>query len=282
MSQQVTKIKSRIKSVSNALKVTSAMKLVSTVKLKKWRGKMLSFKEYSNEIDRATELVLRYAEKVKTPFNVPNEVDKNLYIIISSTLGLCGSYNTNIFKVADAAIKEKDDAIIIGGKGLIHFENGTFKKLDGFDNNPTSQNPSFMNHLSSFIINEYLKGNYHEIHLIYSEYRNSLVFTPKDFIVLPLGQREIDDNNNLGYGPLLEPNGQVLVDTLMPIYIKTILNSKILESEVCEQASRSNAMENATDNAQEILDELQIQFNKARQGAITQEITEIVGAANAL
>lgn len=281
MSQQVTKIKTRIKSVSSALKVTSAMKLVSTVKLKKWKGKMLSYRDYSEEVARASEQVLRYAKKVNTPFNVINDAKKNLYIIISSTLGLCGSYNSNIFKLADSCIKEDDDAVILGGKGLIHFERGHVNKVEGFNENGTSQDTSFMNSLTSFVINEYLKGTYHEIHLIYSEYRNSLVFTPRDYKILPLGRQEID-NDDLSYGPILEPSGQELVDTLMPIYIKTILNSKILESEVCEQASRSNAMENATDNAQEILDELQIQFNKARQGAITQEITEIVAAANAL
>ena len=281
MSQQVTKIKTRIKSVSSALKVTSAMKLVSTVKLKKWKGKMLSYREYSEEIARASDDVLRYAKKVNTPFNVPNDATKNLYIIISSTLGLCGSYNTNIFKLADACIKENDDAVILGGKGIIHFERGKINKVEGFSESGSSQDTSFMNSLSSFVINEYLKGTYHEIHLIYSEYRNSLVFTPRDYLILPLGRQDID-SDDLSYGPILEPSGQELVDTLMPIYIKTILNSKILESEVCEQASRSNAMENATDNAQEILDELQIQFNKARQGAITQEITEIVAAANAL
>lgn len=280
MSQQVTKIKTRIKSVSSALKVTSAMKLVSTVKLKKWKNKMLAFREYSQEVDKVSDTVLRFAENVKTPFNTLNETDKNLYIIISSTLGLCGSYNANIFKLADATLKEKDDAIIIGGKGLIHFENGKFTKVEGFEDNQSSQNPSFMNHLSNYIINEYINGKYHEIHLIYSEYRNSLIFVPKIFTILPLGHREIEEP--LGYGPILEPTPQELVDTIMPIYLKTVLNSKILESEVCEQAARSNAMENATDNAQEILDELQIQFNKARQGAITQEITEIVGAANAL
>ena len=280
MSQQVTKIKTRIKSVSSALKVTSAMKLVSTVKLKKWKNKMLAYREYSNEVDKVSDIVLTFAEKVKTPFNTPNDSTKNLYIIISSTLGLCGSYNSNIFKLADATIKDEDDAIIIGGKGLIHFENGKFTKVEGFNENANSQNPSFMNSLSSFIINEYTKGTYHEIHLIYSEYRNSLVFSPRDFTILPLGIKEIE--TPLSYGPILEPSPQELVDTIMPIYLKTVLNSKILESEVCEQAARSNAMENATDNAQEILDELQIQFNKARQGAITQEITEIVGAANAL
>ena len=85
MSQQVTKIKTRIKSVSSALKVTSAMKLVSTVKLKKWKNKMLAFREYSQEVDKVSDTVLRFAENVKTPFNTLNETDKNLYIIISST-----------------------------------------------------------------------------------------------------------------------------------------------------------------------------------------------------
>ena len=280
MSQQVTKIKTRIKSVSSALKVTSAMKLVSTVKLKKWKNKMLAYKEYSEEVDKVSDTVFRFAQKVETPFNTPNDSNKNLYILISSTLGLCGSYNSNIFKLADATIKEEDDAIILGNKGLIHFADGKFTKIDEFNEKATSQNSAFMNHLSNFIINEYVKGKYREIHLIYSEYRNSLVFMPKDYTILPLGYQEIDDP--LGYGPILEPSPQELVDTLMPIYLKTVLNSKVLESEVCEQAARSNAMENATDNAQEILDELQIQFNKARQAAITQEITEIVGAANAL
>ncbi len=279
MSQQITKIKSRIKSVGSALKVTSAMKLVSTVKLKKWKNKMLSYKEYSTAVDEVSDIVLRFAKKVKTPFNTINNSEKNLYIVISSTLGLCGSYNSNIFRVADVALKAEDDAIILGGKGLAHYEHGEFTKIEGFNENANSQNPKFMNHLTSFIINEYLKGSYREIHLIYSEYKNSLVFTPKDFLVLPLGSQQIDD---MELGPILEPSPQELVDTIIPIYIKTVLNSKILESEVCEQAARSNAMENATDNAQEILDELQIQFNKARQGAITQEITEIVGAANAL
>lgn len=281
MSQQVTKIKTRIKSVSSALKVTSAMKLVSTVKLKKWKGKMLSYRDYSDEISRACNTVLTYANKVNTPYNKINDVDKNLYIIVSSSLGLCGSYNSNIFKLADASISEKDDAIIIGNKGLIHYEHGKVNKIEGFNDNATSQNSGFMNSLCSFVINEYIKGTYHEIHLIYSSYRNSLVFIPKDLIILPLNHESVDENG-LGYGPILEPNPQILVDTLMPIYLKSVINSKILESEVCEQASRSNAMENATNNAQEILDELQIQFNKARQGAITQEITEIVAAANAL
>ena len=280
MSQEVTKIKKRISSVNGALKVTSAMKLVSTVKLQKWRNKMLANRDYANSLKEAADQVLAFAKKAKTPFNVVNEgTDKNLYVVVSSTLGLCGSYNSNIFRLADVTLKEKDDAIILGNKGMMHFEDGTFTKVSGFEDYNSIQNSGIINSITSFIISEYLKGSYHEIHLIYSEYKNSLVFTPRDLKILPLEQVDTDTN---GFGPILEPNEKVLVEQLVPIYLKTIVHSKLLESEVCEQAARCNAMDNATNNAKELLDELQIEFNKARQGAITQEITEIVSAANAL
>ena len=280
MSQEVTKIKKRISSVNGALKVTSAMKLVSTVKLQKWRNKMLANRDYANGLKEAADQVLAFAKKAKTPFNVVNEgTDKNLYVVVSSTLGLCGSYNSNIFRLADVTLKEKDDAIILGNKGMMHFEDGAFTKISGFEDYNSIQNSGIINSITSFIISEYLKGSYHEIHLIYSEYKNSLVFTPRDLKILPLEQVDTDTN---GFGPILEPNEKVLVEQLVPIYLKTIVHSKLLESEVCEQAARCNAMDNATNNAKELLDELQIEFNKARQGAITQEITEIVSAANAL
>ena len=280
MSQEVTKIKKRISSVNGALKVTSAMKLVSTVKLQKWRNKMLSNREYANSLKEAADTVLAFAKKAKTPFNVVNEeTDKNLYIVVSSTLGLCGSYNSNLFRLADVSLKEKDDAIILGNKGMIHFEDGKFTKISGFEDYSSIASTGVINSITAFITSEYLKGKYHEIHLIYSEYKNSLVFVPRDLKILPLEKVETEVN---GYGPILEPDEKTLVEQLVPIYIKTIVFSKLLESEVCEQGARCNAMENATNNAKELLDELRIEFNKARQGAITQEITEIVSAANAI
>ena len=280
MSQEVTRIKKRISSVNGALKVTSAMKLVSTIKLQKWRNKMLNNREYANNLKEVADSVLSFAKKAKTPFSVPNDnTDKNLYIVVSSTLGLCGSYNSNIFRLADVTLQQKDDAIILGNKGLVHFEDGQFTKIEGFENYSSMQNSGMMNSISSFIISEYLKGNYHEIHLIYSEYKNSMVFVPKDYKILPL---DVVETDYTGFAPILEPDEKTLVEQLVPIYLKTIIHSKLLESEVCEQAARCNAMDNATNNAKDLLDELQIEFNKARQGAITQEITEIVSAANAL
>lgn len=279
MSQNVVKIKSRIKSVSGAYKVTSAMKLVSTVKLKQWRNKMLANKEYNAQLNEAIDLLLLFAKDHKSPYLKINNSPKKLFIVISSTLGLCGSYNNNIFKISDAKISKDDDAIILGEKGIAHYENGEFKKIKGFNDKYAIDNKKSIDNLSSFILSEYEKGTYSEIHIIYSEYKNSLVFLAKDFRLLPLTfeDKEVDE-----YSPLLEPSGKELINTLIPFYIQSALFAKLLESEVCEQGARSNAMENATNNAKDLLDELSIEFNKARQAAITQEITEIVAASKAI
>lgn len=279
MSQELTKIKSRIKSVGSTLKVTSAMKLVSTVKLKRWKNKMLANRDYSHEIDEITNLVLSNASNVNTPFKQINaRATKNLYIIVSSTLGLCGSYNVNIFKLADSKVQKEDDAIILGGKGIAHFKNGEFTKIEDFNDYSSVNDVKIINQITNLVVNEYLKGTYKEIHLIYSEYKNSLVFQPKDYMILPL----VTEGKELGFPPIMEPTPTKLVEELVPLYLKTTINSKLLESEVCEQAARCNAMENATDNANELLNNLQIEFNKARQAAITQEIIEIVGASESL
>ena len=280
MSQNVTKIKSRIKSVSGAYKVTSAMKLVSTVKLKQWRNKMLANKDYNQELSEVVELLLLSQKKVNSIFMTPNiESDKKLYIVISSTLGLCGSYNNNIFKVSDAKITEKDEAIILGGKGATHYQNGEFKIIEGYDEFTSLIDKELVNKIAEFIIDEYANKTYSEVHIIYSEYKNSLVFLAKDYQLLPFNY-ELEDRNE--YPPIMEPNAKILVDELIPFYIKTNIYSKFLESAVCEQGARSNAMENATNNAKDLLDDLKIEFNKARQGAITQEIIEIVSASKAI
>ena len=128
------------------------------------------------------------------------------------------------------------------------------------------------------LIITYKKGIYKEVHIIYTMYKNSLTFIPTDEKILPLGSIESSD----GYLPIFEPSPNELANILIPLFVQTTIYQKLLESEVSEHASRSNAMNAATDNAKEILDKLKIEFNKARQAAITSEITEIVSGANAL
>ena len=276
MPQEVTRIKKRIKSVSSSYKITSAMKLVSTVKLKRWKAKMLANKDYASKIDEIAETVFSSIENSKNPFFQERKADKNLYIVLSSSLGLCGAYNNNIFRVADAKIKENDDAIILGNKAISHYKDGAFNHIETFKEYSGVANEAMINSIIDFIAKKYEKGVYQEIHLIYTSYKNSLVFHPVDYTLLPL---KVEAKEQQGYPPIMEPNQEALIDALVPIYLKNSVFAKFLESEVCEQAARSNAMENATKNAEELLENLQIEFNKARQGAITQEITEIVGAS---
>ena len=280
MSQAVTKIKSRIKSVSGAYKVTSAMKLVSTVKLKQWRNKMIAYKEFTDQVDDIVDLLFSYCKDSHSPFMKINEkATKKLYLVVSSTLGLCGSYNNNIFRVSDAAITPEDDAIILGGKGIAHYKNGKFTSLEGFEEYASSEDKELVNKITDYILNEYKKETYSEIHIIYSEYKNSLVFIAKDYKLLPFTY-EAKENN--GYPPIMEPSKEALIEAVIPSYLRSVIYAKLLESSVCEQGARSNAMENATNNAKDILDGLKIEFNKARQTAITQEIIEIVAAAKAV
>ena len=281
MSQAVTKIKSRIKSVSSAYKVTSAMKLVSTVKLKQWRNKMIAHKEYLKEVNEIVGVLLSYCKKHKSPFmEINDKATKNLYLIVSSTLGLCGSYNNNIFKIGDVVIKPEDDAIILGGKGISHYKNGDFTSLDGFSDYSSINNQTMINKITELILKEYENRTYKEVHIIYSEYKNSLVFLARDYCLLPFSFDNKEEIND--YPPIMEPDEKTLVNEIIPFYLKSDIYAKLLESAVCEQGARSNAMENATNNAKELLDELRIEFNKARQTAITQEIIEIVAAAKAL
>ena len=277
MAQEVTRIKKRIKSVTGSYKITSAMKLVSTVKLKKWKAKMLATKDYALRIDEIAKMVFSSVEESNNPYFTLNlKANKNLYIVLSSSLGLCGAYNNNIFRLADSHIKENDEAIILGKKAISHYKDGKFVKIENFKEYSSVRDEAVINNIVNFISKEYLKGTYKEIHLIYTAYKNSLVFHPCDYVILPLK----GEKKKVAYPPIMEPNQETLLNTLVPLYLKNSVYAKFLESEVCEQAARSNAMENATKNAEELLENLQIEFNKARQGAITQEITEIVGASN--
>ena len=276
MPQEVARIKKRIKSISSSYKITSAMKLVSTVKLKKWKNKMLANKEYAAQIDEIAATVFSNVQKSKNPFFLERKADKNLYIVLSSSLGLCGAYNNNIFRLADAKIKDNDDAIILGNKAISHYKDGAFTHIETFKEYSNVNDETIINQIIEYIKAEYIKGTYQEVHIIYTAYKNSLVFHPVDYTLLPL---KVEEENKEPYPPIMEPNQEALINVLVPIYLKNSVYAKFLESEVCEQAARSNAMENATKNAEELLEDLQIEFNKARQGAITQEITEIVGAS---
>ncbi len=279
MAQELANTKKRIQSVNSTLKITKAMELVANAKLKRWKNKMENITQYLSEM---SDIISTCAGSYD-PFNMSiDELKKYkntnsiLYIVVTSSLGLCGGYNYNVFKFLNNKIKPEDKIIILGTKGLVKYSHTDLNLdedyvslLDKFDSY-ASRN------LKDKIINEYKTGKYSEVRLITTEYKNSLTFIPNDIRILPFENKDNKTNDNI----MFDPNKEEVLSLLIPKYLDALIYGKLTEAIVCEYASRRNAMDTATDNGEELSQKLMLEYNKARQQAITQEITEISSAAN--
>ncbi len=276
MAQQLIAIKSRIKSVSSVLKITKAMGLVAMVKVNRWKNQMLSNSTYINELEDMAVSLLSSCNIKDTPFVETNDdVNGILYLFVTSSLGLCGSYNANLFKFMESVVTSEDTVMVLGKKGLTHYENSELNINTDFNEYSTSQNREDVNKIGDYLVKAYLARQYKEIHIIYTMYKNSITFTPTDFTLLPLKSEQSEDSKYIIY----EPDKKTIIERLIPMYLSSVVHTKLLEAELSENAARSTAMDNASDNANEILDDLNLEYNKARQGKITEEITEIVAAS---
>lgn len=281
MPMNLQQTKARIKSVASTKKITKAMELVATAKLKTAKNINMQFTPYQNEVSEIMSYcVMNIEDKSNVYLNFNEKVTKNLYVIISSSLGLCGGYNVNIEKYAASIIdKEKDDVIVIGNKGASYFISQNYHIDKTFDLPALNIKETLSKELSSYLMQEFKVGKYRSIKFIVTKFVNSLTFIPKEVQLLPLAN--INAVSKMSKVLLFEPSPEEVLTNLIPFYLTTILKGLILESMLCEQASRRTAMETANDNANELQDKLLLEFNKSRQAAITQEITEISSAANA-
>ena len=280
MAQNLNKTKRRISSINSTKKITNAMELVSTVKLKKFRRIMEENKASSDEL---FSLVNALFEKRKEDdisfFERSNDSTVDLVIVVSSNLGLCASYNNDIIKFVENNVnKESSVLLTIGTKADDYFKRNNYE----IDKNYLSLSDKFsydeVSSLSKYIISSFRNAHYRSVRLIYTRYVNSIRFEANEIKLLPLdvtsSNKKIEE-----YPPIFDPSYKTLIDEVVPFYITSLLYQKIVESFVSEHASRRNAMENATDNANELIDELTLEYNKARQTSITQEITEVVSAS---
>ncbi len=286
MSTSVLQSKKRINSIKSIEKITNAMKLVSIAKLKTISNRLSGQDIFSSKLDLIMSKLTLLGDDIDSVYF--NEIDNNitskkLYIVITSDLGLCGSYNYNIFNYLDENIINDENAyfIILGNKGLNHYQN----KNINFDEEFLSTSIDDINKTSSkvkdYILRAFLNKKYAEVHLIYTKYVNSLTFrcTDKKLLPLTLNLKE-DDTRYKEVEPIIQPNKNQIIDTFIPLYVESLLYAYILNSLVSEYTSRRNAMEQASDNANELLEKLTIQYNKARQESITNEIIEVVSAFN--
>lgn len=272
--------KRRIKSVEATKKITKAMELVSSAKLKKAKDAYEINKNVGSyvRLDFARTAYLIAKEAGLDYLIERSSQGSTLYVVIASDMGLCGGYNTNIAKEAYADSKPGDKFIIIGKKvqsffkakdcNIVSVHTGVTKEPDFYD----------MYHITQEIIDIFNKKEVDNIKLVYTRFVNSVTFKTEIYSLVPILKPDVEPN--IPFDNEREP--EYLLKRLMRDYINSNIYSAIIESRVCEYASSRMAMENATDNAVEIQEHLQLQYNRVRQANITQEIAEIVSGANAI
>ncbi|MEW9123147.1 MAG: ATP synthase F1 subunit gamma [Thermotaleaceae bacterium] len=278
-------IKRRIKSVNSTKQITKAMELVSSAKLRRARQRVDKTRPYFNTIKETVKDIFSSTSGIKHPFVNQREIKKSCYIVISADRGLCGGYNTNVIKTAVAHMrqKEKVSVISIGQKAKDFFRN---RKYD-FDGEfiHISENPTYSDakRISNLVIQLYEKQLVDEVYLVYTQFVSTISQKPEIIKLLPLtkeekAEKEKKSLNFVSY----EPSPEAVLSYLVPKYIESTIFGALVESSASEQGARRVAMENATDNAEEMIGDLTLYYNRARQAAITQEIAEIVGGAEAL
>lgn len=263
------------------------MELVASSKMKKARERLEQTRPYFNAVGDAVSDIISHTKGVRHPLITPREVKKTGYIVISADRGLAGGYNANVIKAAATHMQEKEkvSVITIGQKARDYFRKRNYD-LDGefthISEDPTYSDAQNIGRLSTEL---YKQGLVDEVYLVYTEFLSTISYNPKVVKLLPLEpkadkpKKELDELTEL---MSYEPSPEAVLSYLIPKYIDSTIYGALVESTSSEQSARKVAMENATDNAEEIIDKLQLQYNRARQASITQEITEIIGGAEAL
>ncbi len=283
-------IRIRIASVKSTRKITSAMKMVSAAKLRKSQDRILQLRPYAGNIDNILLSLQQSMEgEIEHPLIQSREPAKVLIIVISSNRGLCGAFNSNSVKNAINLAHSKYSEQM--NKGQLYFYavgkkgadllKGKGYQLEG-ESNDLVDGKSF-SEISSFageIMNYYTEKKFDRIELVYNKFKNAAVQELIDENFLPLKMEEQEEKKFVDY--IFEPDAQSLILNLVPKALKIKIFKVILESIASEHGARMTAMHQATDNANELIQDLSLQYNKARQAAITKEILDIVGGAEAL
>jgi len=278
-------IRNRISSVSSTMQITSAMKMVSAAKLKKAQDAITAMRPYA---DKLTELLQSLSATLDadsgSKYSIQREVNNVLVVAITSNRGLCGAFNSNIIKQTQNLISnvhaDKNVSVLAIGKKA----NDAFSKKGIVIANKSSvfDDLTFENvaDIAEMLMDKFVAGDYDKIVIVYNKFKNAATQEIMTEQFLPIVPVEADANVNLDY--IFEPSKIEIVEQLIPKSLKTQLFKGIRDSFASEHGARMTAMHKATDNATELRDQLKLTYNKARQAAITNEILEIVGGAEAL
>ncbi|HEL1769539.1 F0F1 ATP synthase subunit gamma [Streptococcus suis] len=291
MAGSLNEIKSKIASTKKTSQITGAMQMVSASKLAKSEQLAQSFQIYASKVRQITTALLRgelMASDTSNPMLIRRPVQKSGYIVITSDSGLKGSYNSSILKAVMGMIEQDHDSkdeyeiIAIGSMGADFFRARGINPV--FELRGLADNPSFeeVQKIISKSVEMYKNELFDELYVCYNHHVNSLTSQVRVQQMLPV--EDLDHNETDGYTATfeLEPNREVILEQLLTQYAESTIYGAILDAKTAENAAGMTAMQTATDNAKNVINDLTIQYNRARQAAITQEITEIVAGASAL
>ncbi len=279
-------IKRRIKSVKSTQQITKAMNLVAASKLQKAKLRQQETKPYFTETQKVIASVVNNSKGIKHPFLMKRDGKKAAIITLTSDRGLCGGYNSNISKATYSFVQEREEVslITVGTKSRDYFKRRNVNILESFT--AISENPHYEDaaKIGQMVLELYSNGDVDEVHLAYTEFESTISHIPKITKILPVdtSKFEVGEENSSMALMRYEPGEEEVLDFLIPQYVNTVIYGALVEAATCEQAARMVSMDSATDNADGMISNLDLIYNRARQSAITQEITEIVSGANAL
>ncbi|EGR0420269.1 F0F1 ATP synthase subunit gamma [Vibrio cholerae] len=282
-------IRTKIGSVKSTQKITKAMEMVAASKMRRSQDAMESSRPYAQTIRKVIGHVANASLEYRHPYLEEREAKRVGYIIISTDRGLCGGLNINLFKKAITDMqtwKEKGAQIelaIIGSKATAFFNNSGAKvaaQVSGLGDSPSLED---LIGSVGVMLKKYDKGELDRLYLVFNQFVNTMVQKPKIDQLLPLSKSDSEDmQRDHMWDYIYEPEPKPLLDALLLRFIESQVYQGVVENLACEQAARMVAMKAATDNASNLIDDLQLVYNKARQAAITQELSEIVGGAAAV
>ena len=291
MSGALKEVRNRIKSVQSTQQITKAMKMVSAAKLRKAQDAITQMRPYAKKLQEMLGNIVSNADgDISMNLATVRPVEKVLVIIVTSDRGLCGGYNSNLIKLAKQTIREKYSAqsakgnaqlLPIGKKGYEHFLKNNFKVVDQYWNIFSELSFENIQRAAKFAMDAFAAGQVDAVELVYSEFKNAATqrFVSEQFLPVAKTKKKTGEKQQ---DFIFEPDKDVLIEELMPKILNTQLYKAVLDANASEHGARMTAMDKATENANELLKALKISYNRARQAAITTELTEIVSGAAAL
>jgi F-type H+-transporting ATPase subunit gamma len=286
-------IRTKIRSIQNTKKITSAMEMVAASKMKKVQKRMQSSRPYSSKIKLVVQHLIKGKLEFKHKYLLDRKVNNVGFIVVSTDRGLCGGLNANLFKSVLSSIRSfneksiKVSVCVIGKKAQAFFNNvqgDVVASVTNIGDTPSSQD---LIGIVKVMLDKYNKGLLDRIYVVYNEFVNTMTQKPIIEQLLPISYmssiKDTEKHNTSKYWDYIyEPDAKQLLNRLLTRYLESLVYQAVVENIACEQAARMVAMKSATDNASDFIDSLKLQYNKARQAAITQELSEIVAGAAAV